>query len=142
MADTAATLSVLSYPMGADNTQRNDVIRGRISLSAGRYPGPTGIALDWSGLEAIKSIPLGGSTPSTTGGPVPIDIDIKSVRNPPSGVVYQCDISSTAGVGNLHIYISNNGVSSNSGPLIEIGGTLPGWVINDTIQFTAYFKRN
>lgn len=140
MADSVATITVNSYPAGVDNTQRNEVIRGRISLSAGRRP-DGGWTLDFSGLPAIFAVPAGGSTPSSTGSPAPLDIDIKSVSNPPSGVVYLCDVSNGV-VGKLHAYISNNGVSSNSGPLVEAGGNLPGWIINDNIAFTAYFRRN
>lgn len=139
MAASVATITVNTYPAGVDNTQRNEVVRGRISFTAGTYP-IGGFSLDWTGLEGIKSVPIGSSTPTSTTTPAPLDMDVKSVATPPSGVVYAVDISNNA-VGKLHVYVANNGVSSNSGPLIEIGGNLPGWILNDTIAFTAYFRR-
>ena len=129
MANATATLSVYAYPKGVDNTQRNLVVRGTITLSQGVYPpNAAGFALNWAALEEVKSAPA----------VFPTDVDVKSVRNPPSGVVYAWDSTT----GNLHIYVSNNGVSSNSGPLIEFNGTLPQWIFADTIQFTAVFARN
>lgn len=144
MADATATITVFGYPKGFTNDQRTQTVRGTIAISAGHYP-QGGLALDWTTIEGVKSIPPGASTPASTGSNFPIDMDVKSVKNGtstagvgPSGVVYAWDNV----LGNLHVLVSNNGVSANSGPLIELGAAaIPGWVINDTIQFRATFAR-
>jgi hypothetical protein len=137
MADSTATISQYAYPKGHDETIRRQKSTGTITLSQGHYP-VGGYPLNWSGLEGIKSIPFPQSTPSSTGSPTPINVDAKSVSNPPSGIVYQWDNVT----GNLHIFIANNGVSTNSGPLIELGAAaVPQWVFSDTIQYTAEFWR-
>lgn len=137
MADSVATISQYAYPKGHDETIRCQVSRGTITLSQGHYP-VGGYSLDWSVVEGIKSIPFPASTPSSTGGPTPIDVDVKSVSNPPSGVVYQWDNV----LGKLHIFVANNGVSANSGPLIELGiAAIPQWIFADTIQYKAEFWR-
>jgi|SRR5882672_1497229 len=148
MASTA-TITIFPYPRGFDNTQRNQIVRGTIAISAGTYP-LGGYPLTWSGLSnsngsTIESIPIAASTPSSTGGPKPFDMDVKSTAyvstnagSGPSGFIYVWDSVN----GNLHIFESANGSSSASGPLIEFGGPLPGTVVGDTIQFTAYFYRN
>jgi hypothetical protein len=137
MADSAATITLYSYPRGFKEDFRASTYRGTITLSQGHYP-VGGFALNWAALEQIKSIPFSASTPSSTNTIMPINVDVKSVSNPPSGIVYQWDNV----VGNLHIFIANNGVSAASGPLIELGAAaIPQWVFGDTIQFTADFYR-
>ena len=144
MSASTVTITVYPHPKGVTNDQRTQTLRGTFTISAGSYP-KGGLPLDWTTIEQVKSIPFGSSTPTSTSTPFPIDVDVKSVGNVnttagkgPSGVVYGWDNDS----GNLHVFISNNGVSAVSGPLIEIGsGALPGWIINDTIQFTAVFAR-
>lgn len=132
MADSVATINVFAYPKGVDNTQRLHIVRGTISLTPGHYPN-NGFPLTWTTLEQIKAIPLSGQA-----NVAPIDMDIHSASLPPSGLIYIWDNVS----GNMHVFVSNNGVSSNSGPLIEIGAAaIPGWLLNDVIQFTAYFVR-
>lgn len=149
MAVATATVTIFPYPKGFDNTQRNVIVRGTIAVSTGSYPGG-GLPLSWGSLtntsgQGIEAIPPNSSTPTSTGSIFPIDVDVKSVSynttagGPgPSGFVYVWDSVN----GNLHVFISNNGVSAVSGPLVELGGNIPGAVQNDTIQFTAVFSRN
>ena len=137
MAVATATISVYSYPTGVSNDQRMEILRGTIAISTGGTYPPGGFSLDWTGIEAVKAIPAGGSTPTSTGSPAPIDVDVKSAQNPPSGYVYIWDNV----VGNLHIFESNNGVSANSGPLVEIGGAISNKIVTDIIQFRAVFVR-
>ena len=144
MAVATATLTTYPYPKGVDNTQRCNVVRGTITLSTGTYP-PGGFSLSWNNLPGVYSIPIPGSTPSSTSTPTPFDVDVKSVGDRaqngnigPSGFIYLWD----SVVGNLHVFVSDNGASSASGPLVEYGGPLSGDLVNDTIQFTAYFYRN
>ena len=144
MAVATATITPFAYPKGHDNTQRNIVVRGTFTISTGTYP-PGGFSLNWNNVPGIYSIPVPGSTPSSTGSPAPFDVDVKSVANRagsggigPSGYIYLWDNV----LGNLHIFESDNGASSASGPLIEYGGNIDGNIVNDTIQFTAYFYRN
>src|SRR6266850_3525907 len=133
MADVVATISVFSFPRGITNTQRTEEVRGRITLSQGHYP-VAGIPLNWNLVPEISSIPLGAQTPSSSGNVQPIDMDIKSVANPPSGIVWLWDNV----LGNLHAYITADAASANSGPLIEFGGAaIPQWMFGDNIQFTA-----
>ena len=143
MAVSSATITVFPYPKGVDNTQRFHVLRGTIAVTNGTYP-PGGFPLNWTNLEQVKAIPAGGSTPSSTGSPAPIEVDIFSTSNQagfggigPSGYVYSWDNV----LGNMHILEAANGVSNASGPLIEYGGNLDQHIVNDTIQFTAYFVR-
>jgi hypothetical protein len=136
MADSTATITLYTYPKGFAEGFRSSTYRGTITLSQGHYP-VGGFSLNWA-IEQIKTIPFAASTPSSSGSIMPINVDVKSVSNPPSGVVYQWDNV----VGNLHIFVANNGVSANSGPLIELGAAaLPQWIFSDTIQFTAEFYR-
>lgn len=149
MAGSVATITILPYPKGIDNTQRCQIVRGTIALSAGTYP-PGGFPLNWNNLqntsgETIESIPLGGNSPSSTGSPAPFDMDVKSVANNlsqygtgPSGFIYLWDNV----LGNLHIFQVQQDGSGISGPLVEIGGALPHEVVFDTIQFEATFYRN
>lgn len=128
MSDSAATITIYPFPKGLTNDFRTTTVRGTIALSQGHYP-IGGYSLNWSAQEQIKTFPPA----------FPINVDVKSVANPPSGLVYQWDNVT----GNLHIFVSNNGVSSNSGPLIELGAAaIPQWVFSDTIQFTAVFARD
>jgi hypothetical protein len=136
MADATATISIFGFPRGVTNTQRTQEVRGTIVLSQGHYP-VGGFALNWA-ITGIHAIPLGAQTPSSTGTIQPIDMDVKSVSNPPSGIVYMWDNAT----GNLHAYITADAASATSGPLIEFGGAaIPGWMFNDNIQFTAIFAR-
>jgi hypothetical protein len=145
MAASTATITVFPYPRGYDNTQRNQIVRGTIALSNGTYP-VGGYTLTWSGIIGIQSVPIPASTPSSTSTPKPFDMDIKSTANVttmygtgPSGFVYVWDSVN----GNLHVFVSaERETSGNSGPLVEFAGTLPGSMVNDTIQFTAIFYRN
>jgi hypothetical protein len=150
MANSAATITIFPYPKGFDNTQRCQIVRGTIAVTFGTYP-VGGFALSWAGLSnangsTIESVPIAGSTPSSTGGPTPFNVDIKSVANTttnygtgPSGYVYAWDSST----GNMHIFVTaEREVSGNSGPLVEMAGTVPTPVVNDTIQFEAWFYRN
>jgi len=143
MAVSTATVSVFAYPKGVDNTQRYHVLRGTISVTNGTYP-PGGFPLSFANLEQLKAIPFGGSSPSSTGSPFPVEMDIFSSSNQagfggvgPSGYVYMWD----SVLGNMHIFEAANGVSNASGPLVEYGGNLDQHIVNDTIQFTAYFVR-
>jgi len=143
--NATATIVPFAYPSGYDNTQRNDIIRGTITISATGYYPPGGFPLNWGTVEGIKTLPPFGSSPSSTGNIFPIDVDIKSVANKtstqgtgPSGFIYLWDNV----LGNMHIFqVATDAASGNSGPLIEIGGTVPPQVLADTIQFTAYFTR-
>lgn len=149
MANSAATITIFPWPKGIDNTQRNQIVRGTIALSAGTYP-VGGYTLTWTGSntngETVISVPIAASTPSSTGSPKPFDMDVKSVANVttqygtgPSGFVYLWDNV----LGNLHIFVSaERETSGNSGPLVEFAGVLPGSMVNDTIQFKAYFSKN
>ena len=145
MANATATITVFPYPKGYDNTQRNQIVRGTIAISAGTYP-TGGFPLSWSSIIGVQSVPIPGSTPSSTGGPKPFDMDVKSTAytatnygTGPSGYVYVWDSVN----GNLHIFVDyGSAASTSSGPLVEMGGNVPGLVVNDTIQFTAVFYRN
>jgi len=142
MADSTATITVFPYPKGVDNTQRCEVLRGTISVTQGHYPsGPngTGWPLSWANIEGLKAIPPGSTTPSSTGSITPINVDVHSAASPPSGIVYIWDNV----FGNLHAYISADASSNSSGPLIEYGGAvIPQYIINDVIQFEAWFTKN
>ena len=146
----AVTITIYPYPKGIDNTQRFQVVRGTFSIPAGTYP-LGGFPLDWSTAtnangETIAAIPVPASSPSSTGSPKPIDVDVKSSAynstnygSGPSGYIYLWDSVN----GNLHIFLDyGSAASTSSGPLVEMGGNIPGLVVNDTIQFTAYFPRN
>lgn len=142
--NSTATLTPYGYPKGYDNTQRNRIVRGTITLSPGQYP-PGGFALNWGGLEGVQSIPPSGSSPSSTGSLTPIDVNIKSVGNlasaygtGPSGYIYLWDNV----LGNFHIFqVATDASSGSSGPLVEIGGGISGTIFADTIQFEATFTR-
>jgi hypothetical protein len=149
MAVSTATITVFPYPKGFDNTQRNVVVRGTFKVTFGTYP-PGGFPLNWNNLvnvngETLEAIPLGGQSPNSTGVPFPIDVDVNSAADQvgfggtgPSGYIYAWD----SVLGNLHIFEAMNGASANSGPLVEFGGNLDANIVNDSIQFTAYFPRN
>jgi hypothetical protein len=137
MADGVATINVYGHPRGFSNTQRVQEVRGTITLTQGHYP-VGGFALNWGAVSGIHTIPLGAQTASSTGTIMPIDLDAKSVANPPSGIVWLWDNVT----GNLHAYITADAASANSGPLIEFGGAaMPQWMFGDTIQFRAVFAR-
>ena len=133
MSAATATITVNTYPAGIDNTQRNEIVRGTIAISQGTYPAG-GFSLDWSGQERIKAIA------PTSKGPAPIDVDVKSVASPPSGVPYAWD----SVTGNLHIFQVGPTGSTVSGPLVEFytGNNIPGYIYGDKIAFTAEFTRN
>lgn len=139
MSAATATVSVYKYPKGHDNTQRTVILRGTIVLAQGNYPAG-GFPLSWSNIPQLQTIPLGSSTPSSTGTIIPIDMDVKSTANPPSGIVWIWD----SVLGNLRAFIcASETPCAISGPLVEFGGAaLPGWMLNDTIQFTAVFARD
>ena len=149
MAVATATITVFPYPKGHDNTQRSQIVRGTIAISTGTYPAG-GFALSWNTSSTTggttQAIPIPASTPSSTSTPAPFDVDIKSAAyransggiGGPSGYIYLWDSVN----GNLHVFESANGASNSSGPLLEIGGNIPGDVVNDSIQFTAWFYRN
>src|SRR5437868_1301030 len=111
MANATATITVFPYPKGVDNTQRSQIIRGTIEISAGTYP-LGGFPLSWANAsnvngQMLESIPVPASTPSSTGGPVPFDMDVKSscyvstnFGSGPSGFIYLWDSVN----GNLHIF--------------------------------------
>lgn len=148
MAVSTLTVSVYNYPRGFDNTQRCQIVRGTFVITDGQYPAG-GYPIDWSTAtnatgEMIRAIPLGGLTPTSTGSPFPINVDVSSradlvtsAGTGPSGFVYVWDNV----LGNLHIFVSMNAASANSGPLVELGGALPHTVVTDTIQFQAWFSR-
>ena len=146
MALSTATLTLFPYPKGVDNTQRNQILRGTVALSAGTYP-PGGYSLSWVTLtnasgERIESIPNPASTPSSTGSPFPTEVDFYSVGYQSSGYVYVWDNVQ----GNFHVFISANAASGTSGPLIEgvapNTAVLPAALLADSIQFCATFPRN
>jgi hypothetical protein len=142
--NATATIVPFAYPKGYDNTQRMEIVRGTITISAGQYP-PGGFPLNWNNIEGIKAVPAAGSSPASTGNIFPIDVDIKSVANlnstqgtGPSGYIYAWDNV----LGNMHIFqVATDAASGSSGPLIEIGGGISGTIIADTIQFCAVFSR-
>lgn len=140
MAIATITINPLAHPKGYDNTQHNEVVRGTFAISTGGTYPPGGFPLNWGALEGIKAIPPSLSTPSSTGSIFPIDVDVKSVANPPSGYIYLWDNV----LGNLHIFETVNGAagSNASGPLEELGGAIPNTIVTDVIQFTAYFSRS
>ena len=149
MADATVTITPFAYPSGYDNTQRTIIVRGTFTISQGHYPSDqikgTGFPLDWTKLEGLKAVGVPQSTPNATNTAFPFDVDVKSVGNVltaggkgPSGWIYLWDNV----VGNLHIFESNNGVSGNSGPLIELGAVaLPASIFQDTVVFEAKFVR-
>ncbi len=140
MAVATATINVDSYPSGYDNTQREQIVRGTISIATGGTYPPGGFPLSWANIEGLKTIPPGASTPSSTGTIIPVDMEIHSVQNPPSGYIYLWD----SVVGNLHIFETDNGAagSNASGPLLEVGGAIDNKIVTDKIRFTAWFIRN
>jgi hypothetical protein len=138
MAVATATINVFPYPRGYDNTQRNTIVRGTISISTGGTYPPGGFPLNWGGLEGIKAIPQSSLTPSSTGTIFPVDVDVESSANPPSGYIYLWDNV----LGNLHIFVVDHlSTSSSSGPLYELGGAIDNQIVTDSIQFRATFTR-
>ncbi len=137
MASSTATITVYPYPKGKDNTQRNVVLYGTIAISTGGTYPAGGFALSWANVEEAKTIPPGSTTPSSTTAIIPSRMTITSAANPPSGYVYVWNSVN----GNLHIFESNNGVSANSGPLVEVGGAIANAIVVDVIQFEAIFPR-
>lgn len=145
MANATATPVPYKYPKGYDNTQRNQIVRGTFTFTQGAYPSgggsPTGVAgfpLSWDNMEGIKAVPPAQLFPSSSGHITPIDVDVRSIVYPPSGIVWVWDSAN----GNLHAMISADASSNNSGPLIEFGGaSLPGWMLNDVVEFVAIFTR-
>jgi hypothetical protein len=138
MAVATAAISVYPYPKGVDQTQRMEYIRGTFVISTGGTYPPGGFPLNWSNIEQIKAIPFGSTTPTSTGGPTPFQVQVASAANPPSGYIYLVD-----GVaGNLHIFEASNSASGNSGPLLEVGGAIDNRIVTDVIQFEAIFFRN
>ncbi len=138
MAAATVTATLYGYPKGVDNTQRLQVLRGTLAVGFGTYP-PGGFPINWAGVKnsdggQVESIPIGSA--STI---VPIEVDVQDVSPTPSGFVFVVD-----NLGNLHVFISANGASGTSGPLIEGVGpnaNVPGALNTATIQFTAYFVR-
>lgn len=139
MAVSTATINVYAYPKGVDNTQRTQILRGTFSVATGGTYPPGGFSLNWGALPEVKSIPLNTSNtaPASTGSIMPIQVNVRSSANPPSGYIYAVD-----GVtGNLHIFEAANSASANSGPLLEVGGAIDNKIVTDTIQFEAIFVR-
>jgi hypothetical protein len=138
MAIATLTTTIYPYPKGVDNTQRLLSVRGTFSISTGGTYPPGGFPLVWNQTE-LKVIPLGNQYQSSTGSPFPIDVNIKSVQNPPSGYIYLWDNV----LGNVHIFETDNGAagSNASGPLLEIGGAISNAIVTDIIQFEATFVR-
>lgn len=156
MANGTATLKAFKYPRGLDNTDRNFVLRGSITIGGvggAIYP-VGGFPLDWTkvtnlnaglsasgqGYELIPSTYIGVNKDSVLGNVtlIPTEVDVWSSANPPSGYTYVVDAS----VGNLHILVPSNGASGASGPMVEFGGTLVSSILNDTIQFVAIIPKN
>ena len=141
MAVAAATINIYPYPRGTDNTQRMHYVRGTFSIATGGTYPPGGFPLNWNNLEQIKAIPLNSSNtaPSTATTILPIQVQVASSQNPPSGYIYLVD----GVLGNLHIFETDNGAggSSASGPLLEIGGAIDNKIVTDVIQFEAVFVR-
>lgn len=153
MADSVATIKVFKYPQGVDNTQRNIILRGTISLSTGHYP-VGGFPLTWTsaqnlnaglnaagavGTEYIPSPYTNVQVDSARGNVtyLPTEVDVWSAANPPSGWSYFVDTTA----GKLHIMCPSNGASGASGPMVEYGGNLITSQLNDVIQFCAVFPR-
>jgi len=126
---TTATITIYGYPNGVDNTQRLQVVRGTIALVPFSLYPSDGVPLNW-GLEQVKALPA-----SSTTGPFPVDVDFKSVANPPSGYLYFWDSTT----GNLHIFEVGS-----AGPLMELAPNqeLPAAIGTDVIRFRASFNRN
>lgn len=138
MAVATATITTKSRLQGGnDNTMSQQIITGTIAISTGGTYPPGGFPLNWGTLADLKVIPPGNQFQSSTGTIMPVDMDVKSVANPPSGFIYTWDNVN----GNLHILISADASSNSSGPLIELGGSVPNTVVTDTIQFKAWFVR-
>ncbi len=138
MAAAVATLTLFDFPKGVDNTQRFQVLRGTINIGFGTYP-VGGFTLNWgamtnSGGGRVEGIPNSGSSV------LPVEVDVQSMSTTPGGFVYVVDSAGT-----LHVFIASNSTSGTSGPLIEgVGATanVPAALVNDNINFTAYFVRN
>jgi hypothetical protein len=141
MAIASLTTTIYAYPKGVTNDQRTITVRGTFSISTGGTYPPGGFPLIWNQHE-LKAIPPGALTPSVAGTAsslFPVDVNVKSVQNPPSGYVYLWDNV----LGNLHIFETDNGAagSNASGPLLEIGGAIDNHIVTDIIQFEAIFVR-
>jgi hypothetical protein len=158
MANSKATIKLFAWPRGVDNTQRNIILRGTISIgptgTANIYPAG-GFPLDWTSVQSgagysastglvgnavIPSSYTGTAKDSVLGDVVllPTEVDVWSAANPPSGYTYVVDRS----VGKLHVLVPSNGASGASGPMVEFGGVVPVAMQNDTIQFTAVLPLN
>lgn len=155
MANSVATLKAFKFPRGGDNTQRNFILRGTISLSGGGgliypvggYPiswttvtnQSAGVSASGQGYIDIPSTYVGVNKDSVLGNVtlLPTEVDAWSSTNPPSGYTYVVDGT----LGNLHIMVPSNGASGASGPMIEFGGTVVSSIQNDVIQFVAIFPR-
>lgn len=137
MAVATASIIVSAYPAGISNDSRMEMVRGTIKVTTGGTYPPGGFPLSWANTEGVKAIPASSTTPSSTGSILPVNMDIKSGGNPPSGYSYVWNSVN----GNMHIFESNNGVSGNSGPLVEVGGAIANAIVADTILFRAEFVR-
>ncbi len=134
MAVATATVTPYAYPNGYDQTRSRSTVTGTISISTGGTYPPGGFTVNWAGFEGVKAIPPAGHTT-----PFPVDVNVKSVQNPPSGYIYLWDNV----LGNIHIFETDNGAagSNASGPLLEIGGGISNSIVTDIIQFTAEYIR-
>ncbi len=138
MAVATATITVNPrLKGGSDNTQSQQIISGTIAISTGGTYPPGGFPLSWANVDALKVIPQGNNFQSSTGTIMPVDMDVKSTQNPPSGYVYFWD----SVAGNLHIFETADASSNASGPLIEIGGAIDNRIVADIITFKAWFVR-
>lgn len=156
MANGTATIKAFKFPRGGDDTLRNFILRGTITLGGvggAIYP-VGGFPLTWTqvtnqnagnsasgqGYAEIPSSYIGVNKDSVNGNTtlLPTEVDVWSSSNPPSGYTYVVDAS----VGNLHILVPSNGASGASGPMVEFGGPLVSSILNDTLQFVAIFPKN
>lgn len=153
-----ATVTPYSYPQGADNTQRNFILRGTIVVSStngtsdaypsGGFPiswttAASGAGLNSSGVAGYAAIPsqwVGVSIDSVHGNvtKLPTQVLAWSASNPPSGLQWVVDHV----VGNLHAMVPSGTVSGSPADYdlpVEYSGNVGATILNDIIAFEAIF---
>src|SRR5208282_3644354 len=112
-----------AFPLGFDNTQKTEILRGTIAVDAAAATYATGgLALSLASSEVLKS------------SSAPIQVRVWSAAG--SGYVYAYN----AAAATLQIFLCGGSGS----PLIELGGNttqIPDGVSGDTIQFEAIFPK-
>lgn len=126
MADSKATPVSLAYPNGFEYTQKTEVLRGTITLTAGTY-NAGGIPLSFSTLEPLKTAAL------------PFEVNVWSAVPVPALLgTYLYNYNTNT----KKLQIFAIGVVSGAALSELTPGALPAYVIADVIQFRATFAKS